>query len=411
MYDIRLHRCNVLPMLALLVSMLSLPGLTLCASAQDFSSAVIATHPLTYDRLDATTGKSATGGATYKASGGVTSSPSGGPVDGGKSSFAKFNGKDGYILTTQLGGVTTAASILTFVNLGALPSKTGHIFYVAGESQNGNDLDLQFEGDDKLHFFTASGGNIAFAPPPGTLLNQWHMIVATLDTATQTRILYWDGKAVATDHGGGRADKSGAFSIGASTVFSGRFFIGGIAETALWNRALKASEVTAIYATANATAPKSGAATGSIAPDDSPNLFPTTAKVAVEDPKGPVKLKRSEISAFLFLSAMQMMEGDCQSNAQHACTLDQMISGNTAANAGRLKYDPRKDPNYTYTVFASGTAWEAHATAKKPGLIGFCFLSRSYPTVMVTYSTTGTAGFVDTELPNRSIEGDSFVAR
>jgi hypothetical protein len=39
--------------------------------------------------------------------------------------------------------------------------------------------------------------------------------------------------------------KTGVFSIGASTVFGGRFFNGGIEEAALWDRALRAAEISA----------------------------------------------------------------------------------------------------------------------------------------------------------------------
>jgi hypothetical protein len=390
--------------------------LTISANAAEdgFVKAVIATGPIGYFRLDSTEGKSQVGTTTYKSIGGVTSNGPGGPVGGGGSYFAKLNGHDGYVVTSQAGGVGVAASIMAWVNLDELPSKSGHYFYVAGESQNGNDLDLQFETDNSLKFFTASGGRLAYAPDSGSLVHQWHMVLATLDTQTQTRTIYWDGKQVASDKGGGRVGKTGTFSIGESTVFRGRYFQGGIAEVALWSHALKASEVASIYAASGAAARVGGQQTGSVtigADSASSSLFPNHAKVDVEDPNGPVKLKSAEQTAFLFLSAMQMIEGDCQMNAKRACTLDQMISGATGANGGRgsrLKYNPKSDPNYTYTVFASGLAWEVHATAKKPGLIGFCFLSRSYPSVIVTYSPSGTAGFVDTELPNRSIEGDSF---
>jgi hypothetical protein len=88
----------------------------------------------------------------------------------------------------------------------------------------------------------------------------WHMIVATMDTASQTRVIYWDGKPVANDKGGGRTGKSGAFSIGASTVFGGRWFQGGIEEAALWNRALTAAEVVSIYAAVKPSAVPAGGA-------------------------------------------------------------------------------------------------------------------------------------------------------
>jgi hypothetical protein len=51
---------------------------------------------------------------------------------------------------------------------------------VAGESQNGSDLDLQFE---------AAGGHPTYTPAPATLVNQWHMIVATMDNASHTQVI------------------------------------------------------------------------------------------------------------------------------------------------------------------------------------------------------------------------------
>ncbi len=357
-----------------------------------FPAAVLSTRPVAYYRLDGTQGMSLAGATEYKASGGVTSGAPGPPTGGANSRYANLDGHDGYIVATQAGGVGAAASMMAWVNLATLPSAEGHFFYVEGESQNGNDLDLQFETDNALRFYTASGGHLSFAPPITILVNQWHMIVATMDAVSQTRVIYWDGKPVATDKGGGRAGKTGTFSMGASTVFGGRFFKGGIAEAALWNRALAAGEVGAIYA-----ASKGAAAPASSGP------FATTAKVEVGDESGKVPLKREEQIAILFLTAMQTIEGDCQMNAKRACALDQVLS--------RLKFDPKADPNYTYTLAASGLAWEAHANAKKQGVAGFCFMSRSYPQVTVTYNRSGTAGFIDTELGTRSIEGDSFQAR
>ncbi len=353
---------------------------TLYGADSDLVSAVSATHPLGYYRFDATKGKSLVGSTEYKSSGGVTTGEPG--ATGSK--FAKLDGKDGYILTTLRGGVGTAATMMAWVNLDSLPSQTGHIFYVAGESEYGNDLDMQFETDDALRFFTASGGRVEFRPAPTTLVHQWHMIVATLDEASHARIIYWDGKHVAADQGGGRAGKKNAFSIGASTVFSGRFFQGGINDAALWDRALTANEVATIYAAAS----KTGA------------TLTTTAKVSAADSAGPVALKPEEKIALMFLTAIEGIERDCQSSLKRACTLDEMLP--------RLKYDPKVDSNYGYTVAASGTAYEVHASAKKAGLIGFCFFSRSFPTSNAFYNPSGTASAIDKELGTRSIEGDSF---
>jgi hypothetical protein len=91
-----------------------------------------------------------------------------------------------------------------------------------------------------------------------------------------------------------------------------------------------------------------------------------------------------------------------------------MLSGSYPAGShiDRLKFDPNKtDPNYTYTLAAGGMAWEAHANAKKPGLLGFCFMARDIGTVTATIGKTGKAGWVDDPLGNRGMEGDSFAAQ
>ncbi len=386
----------------------------------DFFAAVNATHPIAYYALDATSGKSLAGVSTYAAKGGVGIAAPGAAISGSSGKFAQFDGKSGYLLTTQKGGVGQSASMMAWINLSELPSKAGHYFYVAGESENGNDLDLQFEADNVLKFFTASGGNLAYTPAPASLVNQWHMIVVTMDLASRTRALYWDGKLAAHDSGGGEAGKKAALSIGASTVFGGRWFHGGIEEVALWDRALKAGEVSSIYTAANFTAANVSASGAASAPAAAgANMaasgpFASKATVEIEDPKGPVKLKREEQIAYMFLSAIEVIERSCQLTLQHVCTIDQMLSGSYPAGSHieRLKFDPNKtDPNYTYTVGAGGMAWEAHANAKKPGLIGFCFMSRNVGTTTVTYSAAGKAGWVDTEIGNRGMSGDSFATQ
>jgi Concanavalin A-like lectin/glucanases superfamily len=398
-FDRRWSRMMI-PVLAAFPTLISIAA---HAAQDDFAAAVVAAHPLAYYRLDSTAGKSQVGATTYKSLGAVASVSPGAPI-GSNSFYVKLDGRTGYITTTQSGGIGTAASIMAWINLADLPSRQGHILYVAGESQNGNDFDLQFEPDNKLKFFTAGGGSIDYAPPLATLANQWHLIVVTLDTVSKTRMIYWDGKPVSVDKGGGTAGKTALFTIGESPVFTGRFLKGGIEDAALWNRALKANEVAAIYeasktsGAATATGPASANATGT---EVGAGQFPTSAKVEVDDSKGHIQLKRPEQIAIMFLTAIQNLEGECQRNTKRACTLDQLLP--------KLKFDPRTDPNYTYTVASAGAAWEAHATAKKAGLIGFCFLSRSYPSVTATFSASGTAGFVDSELMGRSIEGDTFA--
>jgi hypothetical protein len=222
------------------------------AANPDFVSAVAASHPIAYYRLETAQGKSQEGDSEYTSYGGVTIDEQGAPIGVGENHAVKLNGDDGYIVTTQAGGIGSAGTIMAWVKLANLPSEQGHAFYVAGESQRGNDFDIEFETDNSLYFYTAAGDKMAFAPPVGTLVGRWHMIVAAMDTSTLNRTLFWDGKLMNTQAGGAKPNKRSTFSIGGSTIFEGRYFHGGIDEVALWNRALKPFEVSALYAAASA---------------------------------------------------------------------------------------------------------------------------------------------------------------
>ena len=384
-------------------------GAAVQAAAQtDFPTTVKSSHPVAYFRLDATLGNSAVGSATYQSKGGATTS-SGSPTGAG--GYVNLDGQSGAIVTTQAGGVVSGASIMAWVDLAELPSKTGRLVYVAGESEYGNDLDLQFDTDDGIKFWTAAGGHVSYTPPPATLVNHWHMILVTLDIPSKTRAIYWDGKLAATDKGGASGPKKSVFTIGASPVFTGRNLKGGIAEVALWTRALKQAEVEGIYAAAGAAGGSAGgtgaAASAPAAATATSGPFATTAKVQADDAKGAIQLKREEQIALMFMSAMEQIEHDCQLNQQHACSMNEALAGGPGHE--HLKFDPNKtDPNYSYTLVSAGMAWEAHANAKKPGLKGFCFMARSIGTTVTTYSPSGKAGWVDIEIMGRGIDGDSF---
>ncbi len=217
------------------------------ASGGNFVQTVKDSKPIAYFRLESTSGTSEIGGAAYTSTSSVTNATPGAPIGVADNHSAVFNNKDGAITTTQTGGVATAGSMMAWVKLADLPSKSGHILYVAGISQNGNDFDLQFEQDDVLRFFTAAGGAVEYKPDPASLVGSWHMILATLDTGSKQRAIYWDGKLAKVDANGGSPNKTGAFSIGESTVFTGRFFNGEIDEVALWNRALSGADVQNLY--------------------------------------------------------------------------------------------------------------------------------------------------------------------
>jgi len=131
---------------------------SLVAAEADFVAAVAASKPLAFYRLTAVSGNSEVGSTTYQGRGGVAAAAPG--LFGGNSRAVKLNGRDAYVVSTQSGGIAGAVSIMAWVNLDSLPSNALHIFYVAGESQSGNDLDMQIETDNILRFFTSSNGSI-----------------------------------------------------------------------------------------------------------------------------------------------------------------------------------------------------------------------------------------------------------
>jgi hypothetical protein len=233
-------------------------ALTGCGSApkavenSDFNLVVKATKPLAYFRLESTAGASEVGKTTYEFTGGATNSSPGASIGMPDNHFALLNGKDGWIKTTQMGGIDKAGSIMAWVNLAALPKTEGRLLYVAGESQFRNDFDVQFEPDNSLKFYTTAGGHVTYTPDPNTLVNQWHMIVATMETAPPNKTIYWDGQPVAKDQDPNAPMKTSQFTIGESPVFTGRFFDGGIDEVAIWDRALSPADVAVIYKTATA---------------------------------------------------------------------------------------------------------------------------------------------------------------
>ena len=401
------------------LALLATAGSLAVQAQTDFSTTIANTHPLAFYRLDSSSGQSLVGTTTYKVTGSASIATSGAPVTTATSRYLKLDGKTAYITTTQKGGVAGAATLMAWINLVDLPSQTGHFYYIAGESENGNDLDLQIETDNIVKFFTASGGHVEYKVDPNSLIGQWHQVVATMDKATQKRVIYWDGKPVANDKGGGISGKVNVFTIGASSVFSGRFFHGSVDDAGIWSRALSASEVAAIYTAAGAPpsgSSASGAAPAASGPTPTTGPFATKATVDLEEVNGAkIQLKREEQIAYMFMSAFQVIELNCQLTLKKACSLNQMITASyppEGKSIEHLKFDPNKtDPNYTYTVATNGTVWEAHANPKKPGLRGWCFMARDVGSVIMTYNKTGPSGYTDTPLGNTGVSGDGFAVQ
>jgi hypothetical protein len=219
----------------------------------DFVSMVRGLSPLAYFRLQGPSGTSEVNSYTYNySSTGAAYVAANGqfpnlPVNEGS---ARLDGATGNVTTSLSGGINISGSMMAWVKLSALPSTKGTFSYVAGESTSGNDFDLQFSTTNTLNFYTTNGGQyLGYTPDPTTLVNTWHMIVVTFDNSAAKRVIYWDGQPVASDTTLSITNKTGAFEIGDSSVFTGRNFPGAIDEVAVWNFALTPAFVAQLYNT------------------------------------------------------------------------------------------------------------------------------------------------------------------
>ena len=137
-----------------------------------------------------------------------------------------------------LGKIVGKGSIVAWFKLADLPSNQGRIFSIAGESQEGNDFDLQINSNNQLCFYTDSGGATCDATvfTSGDVGN-WFLVTATFK-ANGARVLYLNGTEVGSSTAGGHSANQAPFYVGESTVFTGRYFDGSIADVAVYSRNL-----------------------------------------------------------------------------------------------------------------------------------------------------------------------------
>lgn len=239
------------------------------AQAQNaYAQAVLSDGPQAYFQLDTVGEPDLANGYTTTFTGNATvTAPGGGaPIASAPSNAAAaLDGTAGTSITTGLvsssasdSSATHDATLLAWVDLTALPSTAGRYFYIAGRSQVGNDLDLQIQNNNSLYFYANGGSSIQYALPTSDLLNTYHFISATYDTAgSGISSLYFDGALVAQNtNAGNRGVSTSVFTIGESAAFGGRAFQGNIDEVALYNKALTGSQIQTIYNASLAAAPE-----------------------------------------------------------------------------------------------------------------------------------------------------------
>jgi Concanavalin A-like lectin/glucanases superfamily len=161
-----------------------------------------------------------------------------------------FNGVNQFVQVPDASSLdpTAEATLDAWVKFNQLPSAAGHIMQIAAKAGVGRDLDLQAETDNKFHFFVAAGGSSAVVSTTVIVTGRWYHVAATYK-ATDRIQLYIDGVLEGTTliPGVTRQANGDPFTIGASYVWHGRFFNGLIDEVDLFNRALDATEIQAIF--------------------------------------------------------------------------------------------------------------------------------------------------------------------
>lgn len=228
-----------------------------------YVSGTLADNPLGFWTLATTNGADLANGysSTYLNGATTTAPGTGVPLSGFPSNAALTldgnNVTQDYVTTGLSGGISGTGSIVAWVNLAELPSTAGAYFYIAGESQVGNDFDLQFENDNKLYFYTGAGENTSYTPNPSSLVGQWNQIVVTYaGGASGFRDIYWNGVLVSSFTGSvDAASKTSTFTIGYSPVFGGRDFDGNIDEVAVFGSALTSMQVSQLYSFASVPEP------------------------------------------------------------------------------------------------------------------------------------------------------------
>jgi hypothetical protein len=205
--------------------------------------------PLAYFPFNAESEGSVGGKYNVQLDGGARIAPHGAiKTDGSANRYLLLKNQD-FAVTSLKGHIPGTATIVAWVKLTSLPSASGTYYYVAGESQDGNDFDLQFENDNNLYFYTGGGENTMFKSSSLHLVGKWNMIAVTYKGGTNGfRNIYWNGRLVATASGAvDNAAKTAKFSVGESLVFTGRYFQGGIDAVAVWNHALDSNDISKIY--------------------------------------------------------------------------------------------------------------------------------------------------------------------
>lgn len=158
-----------------------------------------------------------------------------------------LNGTDAFVQapSTAANDPTTAGSLEAWVNFNQLPSAANHVMEIIGKGDNGTDFDLQAETDNRIRFYVAGSFNVASTTVVQTGI--WYHVVGTWDSSVGLKI-YINGNLENSNAALTTRGTSGQpLQIGNQPIFGPRLFNGLIDEASVYNRAVSAAEIQAIY--------------------------------------------------------------------------------------------------------------------------------------------------------------------
>jgi hypothetical protein len=170
---------------------------------------------------------------------------SGCPLAGDPANQGLELGGSDYVITSLVGGITNQFTMMAWINMSRYPA-SGHYYDVVDQEAFADDGTIIVYPSGQVYFFTDAGGADEVNTPKAVPTHSWHFIAGTM-TNGGPRIIYVDGYPVATNTAGAHGVTTNAFYIGEGSTFSGRQFVGSIDEAAVFNRALSAGEIAAIY--------------------------------------------------------------------------------------------------------------------------------------------------------------------
>ncbi len=168
----------------------------------------------------------------------------------------EFDGADDHIFipnSSSLDLSTNAVTLAAWVNLETLPAQLSESFGAIYDSTQDAYILYEDRGNNELRFKVTDADGTAERPGiPGSLLSTgvWHHVVGVYDGDAGQATIYLDGQLIDTHTNGGLTNivQSGQVAaIGRQGTSATSHFFGKINEVALWDRALTANEITALW--------------------------------------------------------------------------------------------------------------------------------------------------------------------